>query len=153
VQHTGDSDGNPDAHADTYFSLTKTGALLKTPNDDETSSFVSAGTRSGMRACIQHWTEEPLWNAGHFLPQYITGKGNSKGDVGDDHTKDDPFTMANGQSSDFYYNQQEHPQSLQYANDFVKFISQSEIEAAVNSFDWSMFEIKQFWTLVVTMDS
>jgi len=54
-----------------------------------------------------------------------------------------PFQLANnGISSDVYYNVKDHPQSLQYANDFVKLISNSEINSIVTGFDWSKLENK-----------
>jgi SAM-dependent methyltransferase len=100
------------------FSLTKLGKRFQS----------GTPTHPSMAACIQHWLERPLWNAWLELPSYIMGEANTM----------TPFAMANnGISSDFWYNEEDHPESLMYANDFVRLISSEEIYVVVNGFDWS----------------
>ena len=104
------------------FSLSNTGALLQTMVDGQPS----------LASGVMHWMERPLWTSWLYLPEYIKGsleKGNNL----------DPFERANGQSSDYYYNAKTEPRSLQHANDFVRFISDTEIEGIVTSLDWSQF--------------
>jgi hypothetical protein len=94
------------------FELTKSGVLLRKGP-------------SSMAFCVQHWMEAPLWNSWLELPGYIKGEEGL------------PFDRANGGvSSDFYYNAQDHPESLQIANDFVRMIYNGEINAILNGFDW-----------------
>jgi hypothetical protein len=100
------------------FSLTRTGLLLRR----------GRGPPS-MASCIQHWMEQPLWDAWLELPNYIK-EGTTSSSL--------PFDRANGGvSSDFYYNAQDHPESLKHANDFVRLIHDNEIQAVVNGFDWA----------------
>ena len=99
------------------FELTATGRLLFV-NDNEAIP--------NLTSCIQHWTEKPLWNAWLYLPEYIKGE--------DDLL---PFDRANGISSDHYYSAEKNPQSLQFANDFVRAISDAEIQCIVNGYDWN----------------
>lgn len=97
---------------ETAFELTKSGALLRKGP-------------SSMAFCVQHWMEEPLWKSWLELPGYIKGEEGL------------PFDRANGGvSSDFYYNAQDHPESLQVANDFVRMIYNGEIDAILHGFDW-----------------
>jgi hypothetical protein len=106
------------------FRLTVTGSLLQTKK-----------YQPSMASCVNHWLEDPLWNAGEYLTSYIRGADETLGK--------DPFTLRNGLSSDFYYNPHDCPQSLQYANDFVKFISDSEINAIVyGGIQWSKYDHK-----------
>jgi hypothetical protein len=71
--------------------------------------------------------EQPLWGAWLELPTYV-GEGGM-----------DPFQRSNGGiSSDFWYNEQDNPASLEHANNFVRMIHAREIDAVVNNFDWSI---------------
>ncbi len=107
------------------FKLTSFGKFLIQDNG------ISHSTQSSLSSCILHWMEKPLNDSWQYLPSYILN------DV-----QKDPFEQANGISSDYFYNAQDNPQSLLYANNFVKMISDSEINSIVNYFDWSMFEGK-----------
>lgn len=90
---------------------------------------------SSMACCVSHWMEDSLWNVGQHLPQYIRGDPHTVGK--------DPFTLTNGIKSDFYYNTKDHPESLRFANDFVKLISEYEIRAVVDcGLDWSLYNDK-----------
>lgn len=85
-------------------------------------------------SCIQHWMERPLWNAWLELPDYIVGEGGENG-------VDSPFGVANGGiSSDYWYNEKDHPESLAHANTFVRTIQSQEIAAIVNGMEWSLFQ-------------
>jgi len=97
------------------FGLTSMGALLQTTQVPGQLSLAS---------CVQHWTETPLWNSWLHLPDYIVGEGG----------RDLPFDRANGMSSDQYYGHDKS--SLHIANDFVRTISDGEISAIVEGFDW-----------------
>lgn len=110
---------------DTFvFRLTNVGYLLQTKSH-----------QPSMASCVHHWLEDPLWNVGQHLTSFIRGDDETLGK--------DPFTLRNGVSSDFYYNKNDHPQSLQYANDFVRFISDSEINAVVHGgIQWSEYDNK-----------
>jgi hypothetical protein len=106
------------------FRLTNTGSLLQKKLH-----------QSSMVSCVNHWLEDPLWNVGQNLTQYVRGDDEAVGK--------DPFTLRNGMSSDFYYNRNQRPQSLQYANDFVRFVSDSEINAIVHGgIQWSKYDNK-----------
>lgn len=83
-----------------------------------------------LSSCILHWMEKPLHDSWYQLPDHIMGN------------PIDPFEQANKVSSDFFYNKKDNPQSLIYANDFVKLISDSEINSIINYYDWSMLEGK-----------
>lgn len=116
-----------------FFSLSNTGALLQTQVENQPS----------MACGVLHWTEEPLWNAWMRLPEHIMGKRN--GEHYDDNASannPDPFSRFNGISSDCYYNAETQPESLQYANDFVRFISNAEVDSMVSSWDWSQYANK-----------
>lgn len=103
------------------FSLTKLGKCLRT------TTTANGRTKPSMASCIQHWMEEPLWDSWLGLPAYIE----------EGSTSMLPFERANnGISSDFWYNKEDHPESLRHANDFVRLIHDQEINAVVN-FDWS----------------
>ena len=112
------------------FSLTKLGKCLRSRNSNKPS----------MASCIQHWMEEPLWDSWLYLSDYIIE------DDDDDNNNDKnengnvlPFERANnGISSDYYYNENDHPKSLKHANDFVKLIHEQEINAIVNWDYWSL---------------
>mmetsp|Transcript_2476 Transcript_2476/g.5411 ORF Transcript_2476/g.5411 Transcript_2476/m.5411 type:complete len:474 (-) Transcript_2476:843-2264(-) len=112
-------DATEDTSASFCFSLTKLGKCLRTtPATGETS----------MAPCVSHWMEAPLWDAWLGLPAYIR-EGESSAL---------PFERANGGvSSDFWYNKDDHPESLGQANAFVKLIHEQEIEAVAKNFDWS----------------
>jgi isoliquiritigenin 2'-O-methyltransferase len=106
------------------FSLTKLGKQFQRGTKENPS----------MASCIQHWMERPLWDTWLELPEYILG---DRGDL------DSPFSMANGgRSSDYWYNEQDHPESLIHANNFVRLIHAHEIDAVVNAFDWTIFRDK-----------
>jgi precorrin-6B methylase 2 len=120
------SDGGQQASI--CFSLTSTGRLLQSNNinaDDDHGS--GAG---GLATGIQHWMEAPLWNSWLHIPAYLQ-----------DGLPLLPFERANdGVSSDYYYNERDHPASLQLANDFVRWIHQQEVQAVAHGFDWSSIE-------------
>jgi hypothetical protein len=102
------------------FTLTKLGQSLK---DD-----------AGMTACVQHWLERPLWDSWLGLTDYIV----------EGETSMVPFERANdGISSDFWYNKDDHPKSLEHANNFVRLVHKKEIEAVVTKFDWSTLDGKK----------
>ena len=120
-----------------YFRLSNTGALLQTQVEGQPS----------MASGVRHWMEKPLWNAWLHLPEYIQGpqqqqnlQSNAKSER---DMNPDPFERSNGQSSDYYYNAESHPDSLQHANDFVRFISDAEIESIVSCLDWSQYASKK----------
>lgn len=108
------------------FHLTSFGKLLQQNN----STNNARSERNNLSSCILHWMEKPLNDAWYFLPEYILG------------SSEDPFEQANDVSSDYFYNAQDNPQSLDYANDLVRLISDSEITSIVNCFDWSTLEGK-----------
>ena len=121
-----------------FFSLTRTGRLLVPCHSSENSSTNDhpPSSSSGMAACIQHWMEQPLWDAWLELPAYIRGDDKNDNDT-NNRISTPPFDRANGGiSSDYYYNAQDHPQSLAHANDFVKFIHGQEIQAIVELDHW-----------------
>ena len=96
------------------FHLTKTGSMLQTNHP------------SCMDSCVLHWLEAPLWNSLLELPDFISGT-----------TKQLPFETANdGISSDCYYSVEDHPESLQHANAFVRKIYDGETHAVLNGFNW-----------------
>mmetsp|Transcript_13519 Transcript_13519/g.15929 ORF Transcript_13519/g.15929 Transcript_13519/m.15929 type:complete len:436 (-) Transcript_13519:34-1341(-) len=100
------------------YGLTPMGALLQTKQVTGQLSLAS---------CVQHWTEAPLWNSWLHLPDYIIGEG-----VTDQPHL--PFDRANGMSSDEYYGHDKG--SLKIANEFVRTISDGEISAIVEGFEW-----------------
>ena len=111
-----------DPSASFCFSLTKLGKCLRTTPTPAT------GETTSMAPCVSHWMEAPLWDAWLGLPAYIR-EGESSAL---------PFERANGGvSSDFWYNKEDHPESLGHANAFVKLIHEQEIEAVAKNFDWS----------------
>jgi caffeic acid 3-O-methyltransferase len=116
---------NDELESEHYFQLTNTGALLQSKESDQPS----------MASGIKHWMEEPLWNAWLSLPEYIQGTLKDEKNL-------DPFERANGISSDYYYNAEDHPESLKFANDFVRFVSDSEIHNIATCIDWSQYEGK-----------
>ena len=107
------------------FSLTSLGRGLQTSTTQQPS----------MASCVKHWMEEPLWNSWLEIPDYIREGGFEN--------KDDtllPFERANGAvSSDDYYNKDDHPESLQHANEFVRLVHNHELRAVIEGFDWSMY--------------
>jgi len=104
-------------HKKYSFSLTNTGALLQT----------NVPGQPCLAPVVQHWMERPLWDSWLDLPDYIAGKG---------ERKLLPFDRANGVSSDEFYGQN-NPDSLHFANQFVRFISDGEVEAILKAFDWN----------------
>jgi len=114
--HT-DMNGGP------YFGLTSTGALLQTNIPGQQS----------LAPVVFHWMEKPLWNAWAELPDYVAGIGSNVQDKG---TNALPFERANGLSSDEYYCS-ENAESLQHANDFVRYISSGEEQAVLTGYDWA----------------
>jgi isoliquiritigenin 2'-O-methyltransferase len=126
--------------------LLTTTHILKEETRDDTKTVQFSLTKLGKRfqkgtaempsmaSCIQHWMERPLWISWLELPDYIMGLG------GDD---DSPFSMANGgKSSDYWYDEHDHPESLICANNFVRLIHTHETDAVVNGFDWTVFRHK-----------
>ena len=108
------------------FSLTNTGLLLQRKNNQQ--------GQPNMASCIHHWMERPLWNAWLELPQYIR----------QDSGTSLPFDRANdGISSDFFYNAQDHPESLKHANAFVRLIHDNEVKAVVEGYDWKTLNHKR----------
>jgi len=108
------------------FSLTPLGLNLRTSPTNEVS----------MSSSILHWMEEPLWNSWLEVPDYIR-----EGGFEDKEDTLLPFERANGAvSSDDYYNQDDHPESLKHANDFVRLIHEHELKAVVEGFDWSHYK-------------
>lgn len=97
------------------FSLSSTGALLQKKE---------VPGQPNLSPIFQHWMEQPLWNAWNELPAYILEGGEV------------PFDRSNGVSSDMYYGAG-NPKSLEYANGFVRFISNSEESAVLDGFDWN----------------
>ncbi|OEU13208.1 O-methyltransferase [Fragilariopsis cylindrus CCMP1102] len=113
------------------FSLTKLGKCLRSRNSNKPS----------MASCIQHWMELPLWDSWLYLSDYIIEDDDDDDDDKNSDKKKNvlPFERANnGISSDYYYNENDHPESLKYANDFVKLIHEQEINAIVNWDYWSL---------------
>jgi hypothetical protein len=107
------------------YSLTRLGTTLRQGSTEIPT----------MASCILHWMERPLWDAWLELPPFIADGKASSGY---------PFERANnGISSDYWYNAQDHPESLQHANDFVKLVHKAEIEAVINGFDWSTLRGKR----------
>ncbi|GFH54427.1 hypothetical protein CTEN210_10903 [Chaetoceros tenuissimus] len=83
--------------------------------------------RPSLVPAVHHWLEKPLFASCLEVSTYIT----------DD--KKSPFELANGISSDFYYGDK-HPDSLKHANDFVRFISDREIDDIVENYPWTRFK-------------
>lgn len=107
-----------------HFSLTPLGTSLRT-----------TANRASMASCVLHWMEEPLWNSWLELSEYIREGGP---ELDEDSVL--PFERANGGvSSDFWYNKEDHPESLQHANDFVRLIHDYELKAVVEGLDWSYY--------------
>jgi len=106
------------------FGLTPMGALLQTKRLPGQLSLAS---------CVQHWTEAPLWNSWLHLPDYIIGEERID-------TPHFPFDRANGMSSDEYYGHDKG--SLRIANEFVRTISDGEISAIVEGFEWTTLSEK-----------
>jgi caffeic acid 3-O-methyltransferase len=99
---------------DFVYHLTEMGSLLQTDSD------------SSLAPMIKYFVDEPFWNAWGAVPKYISGQDNRL-----------PFDAANGMSTQDYYRKPGHAESLKNANAFVRFMSQSEIQACVKGFDWS----------------
>jgi hypothetical protein len=106
----------------TTFRLTATGRLL-VDND------------GGVKSMFLHLLEGPLWNSWSKVPNYVSGE------LLVDQEQQLPFDAANDNTpaAEYYSN---HLDSLQHANAFVKWISQQEIRASVDGFDWSIFNNK-----------
>lgn len=106
------------------FSLTTLGMNLRTTD------------KPNIASCILHWMEEPLWDSWLELSDYI-----QEGGVEDTGSIMLPFERANnGISSDYWYNKEEHPESLKNANDFVHLIHDHELQAVVNGLNWSYYK-------------
>ena len=140
-QHENSNNSNT-IYQNVAFRLTELGSMLQSTDTVD-------GTKS-LASCVLHWMEEPLWNVGFGVPAFIKGGDTSvlsteNTKIPDDNNNTkmvnssdmDPFTIVNGQSSDYFYNKDEHPQSLKYANDFVRFIADNEIDEIVDAIDWS----------------
>jgi hypothetical protein len=143
-----DDDDDDGSSISIYFSLTKLGKCLRSRNSNKPS----------MASCIQHWMEEPLWDSWLYLSDYIIEDDNNDNENENDKNENEnedsnsdsdlhknennvllPFERANdGISSDYYYNEIDHPESLKHANDFVKLIHEQEINAIVNWDYWSL---------------
>ena len=93
------------------YTLTQMGELL--------------GSNSPLKSMIHYFVDDPLWAAWGSVPEFVAGI-----------EKRLPFDAANGISTQDYYSNPENVQSLKYANDFVRYISQCEIEACVRGVDW-----------------
>jgi hypothetical protein len=104
------------------FKLTALGKFLETGKEESLCD-----SNEGIRSCLLHWMEKPLFQSWYQLPTYILG------------SQVDPFTLANDVSSDNFYNKNDNPQSLEYANKFVKSISDIELNGISRSLDWSAF--------------
>jgi len=106
------------------FSLTPLGMNLRTTE------------KPNMASCILHWMEEPLWDSWLELSDYIR-----EGGVEDTDSNMLPFERANnGISSDYWYNKNDHPESLKNANEFVHLIHDHEVQAVVNGLNWSYYK-------------
>lgn len=106
------------------FSLTPLGRSLRTTD------------KPNMASCILHWMEEPLWDSWLELSDYIR-----EGGVEETDSSMLPFERANdGISSDYWYNERDHPESLKNANDFVRLIHDHELRAVVNGLNWSYYK-------------
>jgi len=121
-------------HSQIAFGLTSTGRLLQTSHH---SSFAS---------CVQHWAEAPLWNSWLKLPDYVSGVSyqddiTTRKNIPTENKQQifdfPPFDRANDESADEYYGN--HPQSLEYANHFVKLIHTLELSAIVSEFNWNQY--------------
>jgi len=112
------------------FALTSVGALLQ--QDD---------------SMVRHWTEAPLWNAWAALPDYILSNNNKAGsNSSTPQSPSSPFEAANGVSSNVYYGQ--NKESLQHANNLVRYIANEEIGVCVNCIDWAHLLEKNRTTVV-----
>lgn len=108
------------------FSLTPLGRSLGTSTSGQPS----------MASCVLHWMEEPLWDSWLELDDYIR-----EGGVENQEDTLLPFERANGAvSSDDFYNQDDHPESLKQANDFVHLVHNHELQAVVEGLDWSYYQ-------------
>ena len=80
----------------------------------------------GVVGMLQHWMEEPLWNAWGALGDSLV--------VNDNQTT--AFVLGNNSATpENYYAQ--YPTSLQHANVFVQKMAAWETEAVVQGYDWS----------------
>lgn len=129
------------------FALTKMGrALTTTSNDDDKHDDLPSPS---MASCFLHWMERPLWNTWLELPEFISSPcdpappspppaSSSAKNTQQSSSVLFPFDRANhGISSDYWYNAEDHPESLYHANQFVRLIHDREIQAMVQGFDWS----------------
>ena len=132
------------------FRLTNTGALLQSKKKNLPLD------QPSMVSCVHHWMEDPLWNAWLHLPDFIAGieedfslkegelwTENTNMDINGKNKKNQhnshkrgilPFDRANGISSDDYYSND--TKSLSYANEFVRFVHDTEINAVLHGYDW-----------------
>ena len=116
-------ENHTDMNEGPYFGLTSTGALLQT----------NVPGQQSLAPVVLHWMEKPLWNAWSELPDYVAGIGSN---AQDEDTNTLPFERANGLSSDEYYCSG-NAESLQHANDFVRYISSGEEQAVLTGYDWA----------------
>mmetsp|Transcript_23168 Transcript_23168/g.54951 ORF Transcript_23168/g.54951 Transcript_23168/m.54951 type:complete len:578 (-) Transcript_23168:11-1744(-) len=144
---------------------TTTTKTSPSPPIESSSVIVSEEEAPSMASCFLHWMERPLWNSWLELSDFIRSPSNEvvpKNDDDEDKkampqatatptttSKTDqtagttttiqfPFERANdGISSDYWYNKEDHPESLFHANQFVKLIHQMELQAVVDGYDWS----------------
>jgi len=107
------------------FSLTPLGKALRTNQN-----------KPSIASAVLHWMDEPLWDSWLEVPGYIRDGG-----YHDKSLTLLPFERANGAvSSDEYYNQDDNPESLRNANEFVRLIQDQELRAVVTGFDWSEYK-------------
>ena len=143
------------------FRLTGMGRSLTTTKTTTASSpYVVSEDPPSMASCFLHWMERPLWNSWLELSDFIRSPSNdvvqnndekngtvtpqtsttstSLSDQKSSTTIQFPFERANnGISSDFWYNKEDHPESLYHANQFVRLVHEMELHAVVEGYDWS----------------
>jgi ubiquinone/menaquinone biosynthesis C-methylase UbiE len=90
------------------FALSDVGALLRTSNPQSMAPF------------IQHWMEEPLWNAWSRLPDYLAGGGDDR----------NPFDAANEISASEYYTKSK--ESQKHRNAVARYASSTEIASILD---------------------
>lgn len=118
------------------FRLSRMGSLLTT-----------ARGKSSLEPMVRYFLDEPLWQAWGVVPSYIQElyKDSNKSSEAKSIT---PFHAANGMTSNEYYSRPEHAYSLQHANDFVRFVSEQEVLACVEGFDWATLSLSGKKTVV-----
>jgi O-methyltransferase domain len=118
------------------FSLTPVGALLARRNTSHVRQH-EPSLSLPHRSMVQHWMEEPMWQAWSQLSNY---------------TKTTTTTLSNNDNSNMFQNANNgmslkawyssNPSSLLYANDFLKMIAEEEIKTCVENFDWNLLNGK-----------